>query len=275
MLTALQIERHDTGFFRMLHRNRIRAEYRYCDAAAVKCVTYEHYRGKVNWSVIDRYVKAQRNRLLCPEELELPVQSGYKRYVSNELSRRMCENAALFLLRAADCRGVKVVLIDDTGDSVGLCEYLTDFCDPVYVVTSATDIYAAQAEYLLNDRGAALRICGSTDCLSDADLVVAPLKLSKTLPCPSYSLILTSERPSARQNTTAIFEYFFDLPSKYRDLCPSGLDEMYFASALFARTGARELGGELFTRCGDGVTLHTRGSLTAMFKKRMNSRISA
>lgn len=273
MMTALQIEQHPSGFLRFLHRNRIRVDYRYCDTAAVKCVTYEHYHGKVNWTVIDRFVKAQRNRVLCAPSLALPADSGYKRFHSAELSRRMCENAAVFLLRAAEFRGVKAVLIDNSGDSVGLCEYLSDFCDPVYVVTAATEIYAAQAEYLLNERGAALRICGGTDCLKDADLIIAPEKLTQTLPCPTYSLILTGEKPSAQQNTTAISDYFIELPSKYKELCPGDLDEMYFASALFALTGARELGGEIFHRCGDGNTLHTRGSLTALFRKRLDCRI--
>lgn len=275
MMTALQIERHDSGWTRFLRRNRIRVEHRYCDSAAVKSVTYEQYRGKVNWSVIDRFVKAQRNRVLCEKELELPPQSGYRRYVSHELSRRMCENAALYLLRDASLCGVKVVLVDDKGDSVGLCDHLSDLCDPVYVVTDAKKIYAAQAEYLLNEKGAALRVCGSEDCLSDADLIIAPQRLTRTLPCPSYALILTGEKPAVGQNTTAIYEYFFDLPAKYRELCPPYLDEMYFASALYAMTGARELGGELFTRCGDGNIMHTRQSLTALFQKRMNCRIKS
>ena len=89
----------------------------------------------------DKYfVKAQRNRVLCEKELELPPQSGYRRYVSHELSRRMCENAALYLLLDASLCGVKVVLVDDKGDSVGLCDHLSDLCDPVYVVTDAKKI---------------------------------------------------------------------------------------------------------------------------------------
>ena len=274
MMTALQIERHDSGFWRLLRHNRVRVEHRYCDSAAVRCVTYEQYRGKVSWTVIDRIVKAQRNRLLCSQTLALPRESGYKRFVSQELDRRMCENAALYLLREADCRGAKVVLIDDTGDSAGLCEYLADHCDPIYVVTEAKGIYAAQAEVLLNEKGAALRVCSGTDCLQDADLIIAPRQLTQTLPCSSSALILTGETPAAVQNTTAICEYYFDLPAKYKELCPSFLDEMYFASALFALTGARELGGEIFTRCGDGCIMHTRKSLISLFKKRMNCSIT-
>lgn len=275
MMTALHIEEHDGGFFRFLHRNRIRVEHRYCDSAQLKCVTYEHYRGRVGWTGIDRFVKAQRNRVLCSPDLLLPQECGYKRYVSHALSRRMCENAALYLLRTVEARGIKVVLIDNSGDSVGLTENLSDFCDPVYVVTTATDIYAAQAEYLLNEKGAALRICRDSACLRDVDLIVAPEQITDTLFCPHDALILTGETPAVSQNTTAVYEYFFDLPQKYRELCPDFLTEMYFASALYAMAGVRELGAELFTRCGDGVILQTRQSLSQLFKKRLLSRTNS
>ena len=65
-----------------------------------------------------------------------------------------------------------------------------------------------------------------------------------------------------RQNAPVVYEYFFELPKKYQDIKPPYLDDMYFASALYALAGARELGSELFTRCGDGSILHTRMSLT-------------
>ncbi|WP_316638150.1 hypothetical protein [uncultured Ruminococcus sp.] len=272
MMTALLIEEHKNGFLRYLRRNRIRVEHRYCDAATLKCVTYEHYRGKINWTSIDRFVKAQRNRVLCAPDMEIARNSGYKRFVSSELSRRMCENAALYLLRSVATPKMKVVLVDEEGDCAGLCEYLAQYCDPVNVLSPAAKIYAAQAEYLLNEKGASLRLCRDKACLHDADLVIAPRRLEEALPCPSDALILSGEAPAVPQNAATMYEYFFDLPSKFREICPDFLDEMYFASALYSMAGARELGGEVFTRCGDGVTIHTRASLTEAFKNRLISR---
>lgn len=275
MMTALKIEEHSKGILRYLRRNRIRVEHRYCDAATLKCVTYEHYHGKVNWTSIDRFVKAQRNRVLCAPEMEIASNSGYKRFASPELSRRMCENAALYLLRSAVNPRIKAVLVDEEGDCVGLCEYLVRYCDPVNVLSAATKIYAAQAEYLLNEKGASLRLCRDKACLNDADLIIAPKRLEDALPCPSDALILTGEAPAAPQNALTVYEYIFDLPSKFREICPDFLDEMYFASALYAMAGARELGGEVFTRCGDGVTIHTRASLIEALKNRVISRINS
>lgn len=275
MMTALHIEEHSGGIFHFLRRNRVRVEHRYCDDAALKSVTYEHYRGRISWTTIDRFVKAQRNRVLCSDSLELPVESGYKRFESFALSRRMCENAALYLLREADRKGLKAVLVDNCGDSVGLCAHLADYCDPLYVVSGMMEIYAAQAEELLNEKGAALLICRGTDCFRDADLIIAPQRLTEILPCTAQALILTGEKPSAPQNGTVIHEYFFDLPAKYKELCPSFLDFRYFAEALYTMTNASDLGSEIFTRCGDGSILHTRASLVQLFKNRLNSRINS
>lgn len=275
MMTALQIEEHKNRFLRYLRRNRIRVEHRYCDAATLKCVTYEHYRGKINWTSIDRFVKAQRNRVLCAPDMELSPASGYKRFVSSDLSRRMCENAALYLLRTVSEPQIKVVLVDDDGDCAGLCEYLAEYCDPIYVLSKEMTVYAAQTEYLLNEKGAALKLCRDKNCLRDADLIIAPKRLEEVLPCPSDALILTGEVPAVPQNGVTVYEYFFDLPTKFREICPDFLDEMYFASALYAMAGARELGSEVFTRCGDGVTIHTRGSLVEALKNRLLCRINS
>ena len=77
-------------------------------------------------------------------------------------------------------------------------------------------------------------------------------------------------KPLAEQPSGVIFEYFFDLPRQYRDIKPAFLNDMYFASALYAMSGAYEMETELFSRCGDGEVLQTRPSLL----KRLNDRLS-
>ena len=275
MLTALNIEDHTKEgigqVFNLFRHNRLRVEHLYCDSAAVKSISYERYRGRISWQSIDRFVKSQRKKLLCPKALELPPESGFARFESSALSRRMCENAALSLLRSFDRRDIRVALIDKSGESAQLCEYLTDYADPVYVVTDAADIYIAQAEYLLSEKGAALRVSRSSGCLRYADLIIAPEMLEERLGCPNNCVILSGEKPSARQNAPVVYDYFFELPKKYQEIKPPFLDDMYFASALYAISGARELGTELYTRCGDGCVIHTRMSLAERLEKRLTA----
>ena len=273
MLTALNIEEYTHeglwGKLRFFRRNRLRVEHSFCETAAVKSITYEHHHGRVGWASIDRFVKAQRNRVLCTEGMALPSELGYKRFESHELSRRMCENAALYLLRSLENTAVKTALIDPDGDCVGLCEALAAYSNPVYVVTQATSIYIAQAENLLSQMGAAIRVSRSDSCLRDADLIIAPGCLTEALPCGSSAVILSGEKPSADQLTPVVWKYSFDLARQYHAIKPPFLDDMYFASALYAMAGVRELETELFTRCSDGVTIHTRRSLLKQLTDRI------
>lgn len=278
MMTALNIEDYTRGgmggVLNLFKHNRLRVEHLYCDSAALKSICYEHYRGHVGWASVDRFVKAQRNRVLCPPSLDLPTESGYKRFVSYELSRRMCENAALYLLRSIDCPGLKVALVDDSGESVGLCAYLVDCADPIYIVTEATEIYLAQAERLLSEKGAALRVSKGSGCLRDADLIIAPGRIERDFDCSPAAMLLTGEQPAVPQNAPAVYEYTFTLPQKYLDIMPGYLEPMYFASALYTMAGAHELDAELFTRCGDGSVIHTRKSLLEQLKQNMNRKIN-
>ena len=279
MITALNIEDYTRsgiyGLTSLFRHNRLRVEHLYCDTAAVKSLSYEHYRGKIGWASIDRFVKSQRNRVLCSEKVELPEESCFTRYSSSALSRRMCENASIALLRAIKRRDVKVALVDISGDSVGLCESLTEYADPVYVVTKAAELYIAQAEYLLSEKGAALRVSRSAGCLKDADLIIAVSPLDAGLGCAGNCVILSAEKPIVRQSSPVIYDWFFELPKKYQEIKPEYLSDMYFASALYDLAGARELGSELFTRCGDGTVIHTRMSLTELLSRRMERRDKA
>ncbi len=270
MITALNIEeKRQKGLLKLFSRlksNRIRVEHRYCDAAAVKCITYEQYRRRVNWNSIDRFVKAQRNHLLCPESLALPAESGYRRFCSTELSERLCENAALTLLDMLRDRRVSVALCDDSGERVGLCRYLLSGCDPLDVVTDVPEVYLDEADRLMEDCGAVLRVHKSTEILAAADLIVAPGRLDTPLPCRKDALILSGAEPTAEQPCTVIWQYSYPLPQKYAEIKPAFLDEMYFASALYVMARAHELGSFGFRLCSDGQVMHTPASLAALFR---------
>ena len=271
MLTALHIEEHEGGFLRFFRHNRLRVEHFFCDTAAVKSITYEHWRGKLGWGAIDRFVKGQRGQLLCAKDTPLPPDSAYRRFESYELSRRMSENAALYLLREVGW-DVSVALIDEDGSHAGLCEELVDRARLPVVYTKAAEFYIQQAEKLLREKGAAVKISRNPSCLRDADLIVAPERISEPLDCRPSAVILSGEKPTAAQNAPVVSDYYIELPHKLRELKPDYLDDDYFASALYTLANTHELGSELFYRCGDGSVLHTRKSLAQLLEKAVDAR---
>ena len=273
MITAFHLSDNTASgpraIMNLFRRNRIRVEHRYCDAVSLKSVTYERYRGRVNWTSVDRFISSGRGQVLCSEDTDLPAGSGYRRFCSAELDRRLCENAALYLLRNVDAAHLRVALADDTGDCTGLCRYLVDCTDRLSVVTSDTRLYLEEADRLMEEKGAVIHISKGDAPMKVADLIIAPEPLTRTLPCSGDAVILSAAAPKAVQNAPVIHSYRFELPQKYRALCPDYLDEMYFASALYTIAGAYELGTSIFRRCTDGYSVHTRMSLTELLKKRL------
>lgn len=275
MLTALNIEDYTRrglwGILSLIRHNRIRVEHLYCDNAAVKSIVYEHRRGRISWSSIDRFVRSNRGRLLCAPAITLPAESGYRRYRDRELSRRMCENAALYLLGELQGARARVALIDDSGESAPLCAYLVAETDSLSVITRCPRLYLDEADRILDERGAVIRVSTSAD-LSEVDLIIAPGALREDIRCADDAIILSGEQPLVRQNAPVIYDYIFDLPDKYRSIRPPYLDEMYFASALYTLGGVHELGSSVFRRCYDGRVLHTRLSLLEHLKARLSRR---
>lgn len=276
MITALQIEDHTRrgigGLLTLLRRNRIRVEHRYCDSVSVRSIVYERRRGKISWSSIDRFVSLQRDRLLCPEGLCLPDEGGYRRFEGRELSRRMCENAALYLLRRAQPAPVRTVLIDEEGERTELCRYLTQETDSLLVITRSPQLCLREADRILEECGAVVRVASPDADIADADLVIAPAALRQDIRCAGDAVILSGEPPRVRQNAPVIYDYTFDLPDKFRSVKPPYLDDMYFAEALYSLAGAHELGSSVFRRCYDGRVLHTRVSLLEQLRLRLENR---
>lgn len=275
MITAFHLDdRTATGVKAVLNlfrHNRIRVEHRYCDSVALKSITYERFRGRINWTSVDRFIGGHRNRILCREGIDLPAERGYRRFDSDELHLRLCENAALYLLRNCPSQSARVVLLDDTGEFSALCSYLIEETDRVTVITKNTRLYLSEADRLLEEKGAAVTISKSTNPLRNADLIIAPTRLMRDLHCPDDALILSTASPTIAQNAPVIFDYTIDLPEKYRLLKPDYLDDMYFAGAMYALAGAHELGSTVFRRCSDGTTIHTRTSLLEQLKKRLQT----
>ena len=274
MITAFHLEdntrRGIKGALNQLRRNRIRVEHLYCDAAAVRSVVYERCHGKIGWAGVERFIGGERTRLLCREGIPLPSERGYRRFTSDELQKRLCENAAVFLLNHSDADRVSVALMDDTGDHMSLCTYLADLTDRLCIVTRSPQLYLGEADRMLEEKGAVIRISKSCTPLKCADLIIAPARIERDLGCSPDAVILSAAEPTVAQNAPVIFDYSIELPQKYRSVKPDYLDEMYFAAAMYSLAGAHELGTSIFRRCTDGKTIHTRMSLLELLKNCCN-----
>ena len=279
MLTALNIttpysKSKFNKFLGIFRHNKIKVEHLYCDSAALKNITYIQNKKRINWNTIDKFVKSQRNHLLCSEELCLPKEIGYKRFVSNELNERMCTNAAIYLLEKLNNTNVKVAVIDKSSAYIELANYLIDFTDTLYIYTESVENYLSEADHILYEKGAAIHITRDEKAITDFDLYIAPECLQKKINCSENALILSAQEPKVSQKAKTVYKYFFDLPPKYDLIKPKYLDDMYFAGALYSMCRAYELGSYTFKFCTSDESVHTRASLLNILQERLTQKDS-
>ncbi|MBQ7133507.1 MAG: hypothetical protein IJO20_03330 [Ruminococcus sp.] len=271
MLTSLYIEtpQYNSKLGRMLGRlmfDTMRVEIRSAEDINVKCIEYINRSGKVNFSKIDKEVGAQRNRLLCKADLQLPENSGYRRFYSLEFKARLCTNLAIGLLASLSEYNLSVGLIDEHASFTTLPKYLLSYTDSVVVVTKESEIYRELNESLLHDIGAPIRISKSKNSLYICDLILAPAPIKDSIGFNNHALILTAQKPEVSVDSTVIYDYHLELSDDLLSIKPKGLSDTYFAGALYTLLKVYSLGSKLPDLCISENKVHTPESLKALLK---------
>lgn len=272
MLTSLYIEKPEyrSGFAEFCGRllpDRISVEVRQADFVKIKCISYRLRSGRVNYKKLDKIIGAQRNRLLCDKALGLPKELGYRRYENNEFLCRMCTNVALCILSRESLKNVTVGLVDTDASFTTLPEHLLRYTDSVVVVSDKTDVYSEVAETILYETGAPLRLSKTTRSLYDCDIVIAPKGVDNSFSLKQNAVVLTTKKPESEYQITVVYDYNIELPQYIRDICPEGIDDTYFASALYTLGHMYKLGSLIPTLCVSNNGVQTVSSLRNMLNK--------
>ncbi len=232
----------------------------------VKHIEYINRSGRVNFKKIDKEVKAQRNRLLCSQKLQLPEKSGYRRFCSKEYEYRLCTNLAIALLCSVDKKNLNVALVDFDASFTMLPKYLLKYTDSVVVVTNETDVYKEVCDNILDDIGAPIRLSKSMQSIYGCDLVVAPKGVSGFTQFTENSVVLTTEKSVCDTQATIVYSYQIELDEKFSGLCPECLSQTYFASALYSMCHKYELGEVVPHLCVSDNKVHTPLSLRVLMQ---------
>ena len=273
MLTALHIKKKEhknavAKLFYSLLPDRIKCDTKRAEKVRLRTITYISHRDKVNFSKIDALVKAQRNRLLCDENVELPEHLGYKRFCDIEYKKRLCTNLALELLRECKSLNLSVGLVDIEGDFSLYPKYLLKYCDSLRIVTHDIRHYSDVCEELLYDTGVSVVLSRSFDVLKNCDLVIAVSKMDFSVKLGDIALLLCVEKPRFKTSYTTVFDYGVNMPSGLRNLCTEGLSDTYIMSALYSLCTLYELGAYVPNLCVSQNCVHTLASLKNMMHRR-------
>ncbi len=273
MLTALHIKKkeHKNSVMKLIYSllpDRINVETKSADKVNLRCVTYISHRDRVNFSKIDALVKAQRNRLLCDENVHLPEHLGYKRFCEIEYKKRLCTNLALELLRECKDANLKVGLVDIDGDFSLYPKFLLKYCDSLAIVTHDIKHYSLVCEELMYDTGVSAVLSRSFEVLKKCDIVIAVSKMDFSMNLSENTILLCVEKPRVKTQCTTIFDYAVDMPVHLKNLCTENLSDTYIMSALYTICGMYELGAYVPNLCISENSVHTLNSLKNMMQRR-------
>ena len=230
----------------------------------VRHIEYINRNGHINWKKLDKEIKAQRNRILCNANVELPKNLGFKRFSSKEFEYRLCTNLALSVLCQLKNCSLNVGVFDADVSFCSLMKYLLKYTDSVVVVSGETDVYKEVGEQLLNEIGAPIRVSKSLRSLDNCDLIIAPKGLPNDAVFKEDAVVLTTKKPNKHYSSTVVYDYRIELDETLSKLCPECLSQVYFASALYTMCHMYKLGSTVPSLCVTENKVHTPSSLKVL-----------
>ncbi len=273
MITALTIETPEKGrgirrLINSLRRDGVNVELKRARGVCIKHITYISRRGKVDIGKIDRFIGAQRNHLLCEEDISFPKNSGYKRFYSPAFTARLCTNMALYTIsKCKNPENLKIGIYDPDGSQHGLLTCVLRDCCDVFVVTDNPNDYLCELDEAMEKLGATAVVTKQRDELSCCDFVIAPAVISEKLPLREDAVVLTNEPPKESIKGLVYSKYYFKMPNGFDKIKPKELGEDYFCSALYTLGSQYELGSIIPTLCRSGASSQTIKSLCAYLER--------
>lgn len=207
-------------------------------------LTYVSYKDKVNWRRVAEEIGEERSSLVCSAKIKLPEELGFKRYVGNSLMYRMAGNAALQMLEDlnADPNNITVCLVDFKGKYSDLVPRLLSYTNNLKVVTNNISFYMDFSSEMMEEHGAAVLVHKRVSHIKECDVVIAPAKITTSLPISQEAVVFTGAKPGCRLSGIIYDGYSISLPGAIKKSKPQELSDEYFAQALYEKGGVFSLG---------------------------------
>lgn len=269
MITALSVEFPEKGkglkrLINSLKKDKAAFFVKRARGVYIKQVVYTSYSGKIKLEKIDKIIGAQRNHLLCEENIKLPENAGYRRFCSNSFAARLCTNMALNVIKNCECpEKLRVGVYDFDASSCDFLKLLLKYCANVTVVTANALPYRETLDEIMDEIGASAVLTGRVGELADCDFVIAPCEIREQLPVKREALVLASSASKETVSGLVYYKYYLRMPNGFDRIKPKELDEEYFCSALYTLGAQYELGTIVPSVCRNFSSSQTLKSLCA------------
>ncbi len=269
MITALTVNVPEKrkGIFGLVdkfRRDKVDMQLRKARGVSLKHITYTSYSGKLKLEYIDHLIGAQRNHLICVENLVFPKNSGYRRFSAPDFSYRLCTNMALSAIK--DCEqseNLCIGIYDPDGNSPDFVFDVLKYCSNVRIVTDNSEVYRPELERAMDELGASTILTKNRCELDQCNFIIAPTQICEALPIKIDSIVLTTGCPKEKVTGLVYHKYYLRMPNGFDLLKPEEFDDEYFCSALYSLAAQYELGSVVPTLCSSYSTSQTLKSLSA------------
>lgn len=272
MIAILDIEEKQpktmTGKIRSLFRPfEIEARVRKQSRISVMHIKYRRFRGKVNIQKIYPMTIGCCKTILCDEETELS-DTPLKRFEDDAFSFEMMKNFVFALLSKTDVspHDIKISYYDPMGDHPSIAEKLLRYTSCPVVFTNVPKFYEKESERLADIYGSSLLVSNTPDKLYDSDIVITSAAVDVPLRLSSGCIVFSPSAPLISMKNPVIYDYFVEVPYKYRRLRPEKTNTFYFLSALYSLCEANDLLKIIPEKCGDGSAVYSTERLISRIR---------
>lgn len=223
-------------------KNDIEAVIREYKEMKVLDIQAKNIGGKVNFKKISKLIP-KGSHILYNGDINIPEK--YEIHVANPTLYKFCllRNTYRYILKQTkiDPKILNVGLYDPSGNYVNLVKEIIPFVRQINVVTNNQEKYVEEANYIMNEFGAAVLISNSTEWLSNSHIILAPEKIVKYIPSSVNTMILTAYKPAISLKGIVYYGYKVKLPKFYQKIKPAGISEELFIGALYEEYRIKDL----------------------------------
>lgn len=198
------------------------------------------YRDEIPWEEISEIVRINHLNLTLPPGMSLPKEQRISLFQMEEFQRVVGFNTFLYLLERFKAPAIKrsVGVVDLRGSFINEFTRLIDLAGDITIVTSRPYLYENLKDWAMEQRGAAIHVCGDIHRIERYRTVFLPNGLMMDI--PGGGGIFSCKEAVARSRRIVTGQEIC-LPEEYLALLPDGYDPYVFAAVLYEQCNVKTL----------------------------------
>lgn len=205
-------------------------------------VIVTEYRGQIPVEETVEKLKRLRESVLFETNFPCDERTQKMEFVPDEFTAQLLFNSAIDYITELKLTALKssLTIFDPKGFYVEKIQAAVPFFSKIQVFTKEVAIYEKLSEELMEKYGLSLLVCGKfTGKAPDSTVIICPGEVPF---CNFFKGIIFTNAEEAPPCGCCVRGDGVELPREYELLRPGGIGKMYFAAALFEKSGVKKLG---------------------------------